>query len=212
MEMRVGEPDYSIYGIPLAKFPMVSINFDYYKLWLDKNIFNITTGALESGIESIAGALQMGAGAFSGDVGGITSGGVRSLGIYGYGYNLMKEMYNKRKIPPVTISQSTNAEIYASGRINSLGFKFYQFCVKKEYAIIIDDFFSKFGYKTMKNKIPNITGRSNWNYVKTVEACVDSETVPEKYINEFKQMLNRGITFWHNPLYFMDYSQNNNIV
>ena len=210
-----GEPylyDYEIYGLPCGKFPMTSINFDYYRLWLDKNIFNITTGGIESGIESIAGAFQLGAGAFSGDIEGMSSGITRSLGIYGYTYNLFKEMYNKKKIPPVTISQTSSSEIMASGNYNYLGFSFYQFCIKREFAEIIDNFFSKFGYKTLKNKVPNITGRSNWNYVKTVEALVDSSTVPEKYLNEYKQMLNNGITFWHNPATFMDYSQTNSIV
>ena len=79
-------------------------------------------------------------------------------------------MYNKKKIPPVTISQTSSSEIMASGNYNYLGFSFYQFCIKREFAEIIDNFFSKFGYKTLKNKVPNITGRSNWNYVKTVEA------------------------------------------
>lgn len=204
--------EYTIYALPMGKFPMISINYDYYRLWLDKNMFNITTGAIESGIESIGGALQMGIGASTGDVGGVVSGGTRSLGIYGYAYNLYKEMYNKRKIPPVTISQTSSSEIFCGSPINHMGFSFYQFCVKREYAKIIDNFFSKFGYKTLENKVPNITGRSNWNYVKTIEACVDSETIPKKYLDEFKDMLNRGITFWHNPSTFMDYSQTNSIL
>lgn len=210
-----GEPfayDYAIYGVPLGKFPTISINYDYYRLWLDKNMFNITTGALESGIESIAGALQLGVGAYTGNVEGVVSGGVRSTGIFSYAYNMYKEMYNKKKIPPVTISQTSSSEIFVSGNYNYLGFSFYQFCVKKEFAKIIDNFFSKFGYKTLANKVPNITGRSNWNYVKTIEAQVDSTSVPEKYIKEYKQMLNNGITFWHNPATFMDYSQTNSIV
>ena len=191
---------------------MTSINFDYYKLWLDKNIFNITTGAIETGIESLAGALQLSAGAFSGDIEGISSGYTRSLGMLGYSYNLMKEMHNKKKIPPVTISQGSTSEIMASGNYNYLGFSFYQFCIKREFAEIIDNYFSKFGYKTLKSKVPNITGRTSWNYVKTIEALVDSTSVPEKYLNEYKQMLNNGITFWHNPATFMDYSQTNSIV
>ena len=195
-----------------GKFPMTSINFDYYRMWLDKNIFNITTGAIESGIESISGAFQLGVGAFTGNPEGIASGLGRYTGIYGYAYNLQKEMYNKKKIPPVTISQTSSSEIMCSGNYNYLGFSFYQFCIKREYAEIIDDYFSKFGYKTLKNKIPNITGRSNWNYVKTIEALVDSSVVPEKYLNEFKEMLNSGITFWHNPLTFLDYSQTNSII
>ena len=81
-----------------------------------------------------------------------------------------------------------------------------------EFARIIDDFFTQYGYKVNRLKIPNITGRQNWNYVKTVEAIVDGLNVPEKYIKEFERMLNNGITFWHNPSTLKDYSQSNNII
>lgn len=199
-----------IYSLPAGKYPVTDFYYDSFKYWLQMNSFNIQTGAIESGIESIAGAVQLGVGAYSGDVGGIISGGTRTLGIFGYAFNLYKEMNNKKKIPPASISQSCNGNVLTALRENS--FAFYHYSIQREYAEIIDNYFSNFGYKTLKTKVPNITGRSNWNYVKTIEANVDSTTVPEKYINEFKQMLNNGITFWHNPATFMDYSQTNSIV
>lgn len=202
--------DGNLFAIPCGKFPITDQYIDSFKIWLQNNTFNITTGALESGIESISGALQLGIGAASGSAEGMTSGIGRSLGVLGYAYNLSKEMYNKRKIPPATISQSANGDVKAG--LQRITFYFYQMSVKKEYAKIIDTFFSKFGYKVLENKVPNITGRRSWNYVKTIEACIDSTEVPEKYINEFKSMLNNGITFWHNPATFMDYSQNNSII
>ena len=69
-----------------------------------------------------------------------------------------------------------------------------------------------YGYKVTEIKIPNITGRQNWNYVKTNNAIVESSSVPEIYLDEFKEMLNNGMTFWHNPQTFLDYSQSNPIV
>lgn len=41
--------------------------------------------------------------------------------------------------------------------------------IKQEYARVIDNFFNMYGYKVNDVKIPNITGRLNWNYVKTVD-------------------------------------------
>ena len=155
-----------------------------FSIWLNNNSFNLTTGAIETGLESIAGGLQLGVSAFTGDVEGMISGGTRGLGIYGYAYDLFKKIHEVKRIPPQTISHSANGDVMNALRENI--FIFYQYCIKREYAEIIDNFFSKFGYKTLQIKVPNITGRSNWNYVKTIEACVDSESVPKKYIDEFK--------------------------
>lgn len=83
--------------------------------------------------------------------------------------------------------------------------------IKAEYAKIIDDYFSAFGYRVNSLKVPNITGRANWNYVKTVGCNVIGD-VPQTDIEEIKSMFDRGVTIWHNAATFLDYSQNNNIV
>jgi hypothetical protein len=68
-----------------------------------------------------------------------------------------------------------------------------------------------FGYKVNSLKIPNITGRTNWNYVKTV-GCYLAGDIPQEDLAELKSMFDKGITFWHNPATFCDYSQSNAIV
>ena len=83
--------------------------------------------------------------------------------------------------------------------------------IKAEYARCIDEFFSQFGYKCNRVKVPNITGRRNWNYVKTVGCYIDGD-IPQADMEELKNMFDRGITFWHNPATFADYSQNNDII
>lgn len=83
--------------------------------------------------------------------------------------------------------------------------------IKEEFARIIDDFFSMFGYKTNKVKIPNLTGRQNWNYIKTID-CNITGNLPQQDLQEIKDMFNNGLTIWHNTSTFLDYSQSNNIV
>ena len=83
--------------------------------------------------------------------------------------------------------------------------------IRQEYARCIDDYFSMFGYKTNRVKIPNITGRTNWNYVKTL-GCNIIGDVPQGDMQEIKSIFNNGVTLWHNPSTFMDYSQNNAIT
>lgn len=79
---------------------------------------------------------------------------------------------------------------------------------KTEYLKIIDDYFTMYGYKVNSVKIPNITGRPNWNYVKTINANILGN-IPQEDIQELKNIFDNGVTFWHNPDTFLDYSQNN---
>lgn len=65
-----------------------------------------------------------------------------------------------------------------------------------EYARIIDEYFTAFGYKVCRIKTPNITGRPSWNYVKTIGAQVGGN-IPEYAETALKAMLNNGVTFWH---------------
>lgn len=68
--------------------------------------------------------------------------------------------------------------------------------VQEEFARIIDDYFSTFGYKTGIVKAPNITGRKSWNYVKTIASFVTGD-IPEKAKEFFRNLLDNGVTFWH---------------
>ena len=44
-------------------------------------------------------------------------------------------------------------------------FSFYKVSIKREYAKIIDDYFSRQGYKVNTIKTPNFTGRPYWNFI-----------------------------------------------
>ena len=75
-------------------------------------------------------------------------------------------------------------------------------------AAQIDSYFDRFGYATNTIKIPNIRTRPGWNYVRTTEAKILG-TAPAKVEEEFRRIHDRGITYWHNPSRFMDYTQSN---
>ena len=90
------------------------------------------------------------------------------------------------------------------------GLKQFSFCpvfIRAEFAKIIDDYFSMFGYATHRTKVPNITGRPSWNYVKTIDAKIIG-SVPFGDMERIKQMFNDGVTFWHGD-WVGDYTRNN---
>lgn len=68
--------------------------------------------------------------------------------------------------------------------------------IRPEYAKIIDDYLSTFGYKVCRIKAPNITGRASWNFVKTIDANVVGD-IPDRAAKKLRQLFDRGITIWH---------------
>lgn len=193
---------YSDYKLVGGKFPPSDYIKDNYRIWLQKNSINIDLGIAGGLIETAVGSVRT----IAGDLGGIANIGSGLGSILG----TMKEMYMHSKLPPTSATSVNIGDLNTAQHSN--GFSFTQMCIKSSYAKIIDNFFSVYGYKVDEVKIPNITGRLNWNYVKTIGSIVESNVVPDKYLNEFKEMLNNGVTFWHNPSTFLDYSQSNSIV
>ena len=120
--------------------------------------------------------------------------------------NLLKFTHIVYHLTPQKEIQMVEILTHVRGRN---GFSFYKMSIKKEYAKIIDDFFSMFGYKVNEVKIPNVTGRQNWNYVKTIDANILGD-IPQEDMQKLKDIFNSGVTFWHNPNTFLDYSQSNN--
>ena len=174
-------------SIPLAKFPTCSWSTDSFINWLTANAVNIGTQIVELGASVVTG--------------NIASTSLKTA-------NLIGEFREAVLKPNITGGNNTG-DVNFAVRKNS--FILHHMRAKTEYLRQIDDYFSMFGYKINLVKIPNITGRRNWNYVKTIE-CNFAGNIPQTDLNIIKTMFNSGVTLWHNPNTFLDYSQNNNII
>lgn len=84
-----------------------------------------------------------------------------------------------------------------STNFNRMGFHIYQKCLQKDVIETVDNFFTRFGYKVDKLKIPNIRGREYFNYVKTRELNIRGN-IGRVDLSKIKNIFNAGITFWHN--------------
>lgn len=104
------------------------------------------------------------------------------------------------------MSGSANAgDIFAISGLSG----FYTYCrtIRAEYAKIIDDYFTMFGYKVNALKVPNIYGRKSFNYVKTIDAVIVGN-VPVDAMSKLKNIFNKGVTFWHGD-WVGDYERDN---
>lgn len=80
--------------------------------------------------------------------------------------------------------------------VGSYTMGFRKYTCRREMAKQIDDYYSVYGYLVAENKVPNITGRQSWNYVKTNGASVVGK-VPADVLKAINWLFDRGLTFWH---------------
>lgn len=195
--------------INLGKYPIGAFNSDVYTNWLTQNGVNIgglklnaeQAGYALGGIQTAIGLGEL----LAGNPYGVTqvASGVGSI------FSTMQESYRHSLTPDVVEGNLNSGDVNFTFGLNNLEFK--RMSIKNEYARIIDRYFSLFGYKVNDLKLPNITGRRNWNYVKTI-GCNIIGDIPQEDLQKIKNIFDKGVTFWHNPNTFLDYSQNNTIV
>lgn len=206
-------------GILAGKYPTLNWNFDVYADWLLTNSASLNTqknyGAISAGI-GVAGAIGTGAaiGATLATGGALAPLLFAELGFMGATFAGAEKITNAMALDyEHSLMPNSTQGLAAGGDINvaqdCAGFFFYKYSIKKENAKIIDDYFSMFGYKVNSLEIPQLYTRKNWNYLKVVEPNIEGDEIPDTDMNKYKQMLEAGITFWHNPNTFRDYSQSN---
>ena len=194
------------YGVTGAKYPVCGWTSDYYTNWVTQNAVNQGLSATTT-LASTLGGLATGTLA-GGPIGGLLGGISGSVSLLNEAQRLYSSNY-QAQIHPDQAKGNTNT----SDMIVGWGKYFTISCmsVRAEIAEQIDNYFSVFGYKVNAVKVPNIAGRRNWNYVKTVGCYIDAD-IPQDDLQQIKDMFNKGITLWHNPTTFCDYSQNNDII
>lgn len=88
---------------------------------------------------------------------------------------------------------------------------FYCMSIKRERAIILDEYFDRYGYATNRNKIPNRNVRPHWCYTKTLNSSI-SGSVPSDDVQKICQIYNHGITFWKNGNEVGNYTLDNTVA
>ena len=112
------------------------------------------------------------------------------------------------KLQPNSVSGLANS----NGNMKSM-MQMYKFTIRvtaPDYASIerIDKFFTMYGYRTNKVKVPNISSRPYFNYTKTMN-CKIVGNIPADAIAKVQNYFNSGITFWKNASVVGNYSVNN---
>lgn len=206
----------------LSGYPTLSSKSDYFNSWLAQNgeiinlqmqqeQFNYEIGQVQNIVGNTAGAIgNIATGNIGGAISNVTNGifnGISASANHDFYIKQQMAQIEKQKLLPDTVNlSSSNATLLGYGLQDKNIFTRYN--IKSQFAERIDKYFDMFGYLTNKVKLPNLNNRPNWNYVKTI-GCNITANIPQTDLQTIKNMFDNGITLWHNPQTFLDYSQNN---
>ena len=225
-------------SLTLGKYPQLNFATDQYTNWLAVNSWALTKTGISAGLDALdstatgfktamnigsdfgSAALNVMGGNLASGIKGISS-GINNL-VGGYQSmthslvsagtkvgDIVHEKKMAKRIPPNFGGNAAAGDVM--GAIEEIKFKVYEMQITENYARRIDSYFDMFGYQVNILKNINFTSRKNWNYIKT-SVCNILGDVPQWAIDEAKAIFNKGLTFWHDPTTFLDYSQNNSIV
>lgn len=205
-------------------YPTISYKNDVFNTWLAQNsqivslqmqqeAFNYEVKAIKGGTDMLGDIGKM----LSGDVGSMVSG---FTGYINHGTDLiatdknhdfyikqqMAQIEKQKLLPDNASLSSSNATLLGYDLFSQNIFTRYN--IQRQFAERIDKFFDMYGYLTNTVKIPNLNNRPNWNYVKTIGANILGN-IPQYDLQAIKDIFDNGVTLWHNPSTFLDYSQNN---
>lgn len=207
--------------LTLNGYPNISYKNDYYNTWLAQNSdiiklqmnqeqYNYEVGQIKTGISGLGNIIG---GGLNQDTSVISSGinlgfdlASNDVNHEYYIKNQLAQIEKQQMLPDTANLSSSNATLLGYGLMDNNVFTTYS--IKKQFAEQIDKFFDCYGYLTNKIKIPNLTNRPNWNYVKTIGANIQAY-IPQTDLQTIKNIFDNGVTLWHNPNTFLDYSQNN---
>ena len=191
-------------SIIAGKYPTCSWSNDAFTNWLTQNSVNIGLG-LTSNALSIVGSAGMGIS--KGEVGLATTSALINSGLQIA--NTIGQIYQHSLIPDTIRGNTNGGDINVSSNKNTI--ICYNMSVKREYAEIIDDYFTCYGYKVNEVKTPNLKSRRNFNYIKTI-GCKFTGNINQTDMERIHSIFNTGVTFWHNTNNFMNYNANNDII
>lgn len=182
-------------SVSCSGFPQCAFTIDSFRAWLAQK----ATGEFLSLAGKVVPAV---AGAAVGGPAGAVVGGV--LGAVGIGQQV------NNMVLDATSGSKTRGSIGSSTEVatRKKDFYFKKMGVTREYAMMIDDFFNRYGYSVCRVKLPNINVRPHWTYTKT-QNCSMAGDIPADDMAKIKSIFNKGITFWPNASEVGNYNLDN---
>ena len=223
-DYKGNDSEYPTQTLGMSHFPMCSWGIDTYKSWLaQQNAYYPLNTAVEVGTSAIGGAVS---GSISGTNAGLATGGVAGGviggivgalggGIISGGTSYAKNAYTnmvENAITPASPTQSKgqqSADVLAGQGVKS--FVVRKKSITKNYAMMIDNYFTMYGYAVKQVLTPNMNCRENYTYVKTLGCCLGGQ-VPAEDARVIQEIFDHGCRFWKDHDKIGNYSVSNNPI
>lgn len=191
-------------SVSFSNFPQVAWSSDYFREWLNNNHYRISTAMGNMVINSVANSITglVTAGTNYASTGNpissasslINTGVSLSTNLLTSVNSVMGEVATAKSLPNQNYGGISNTNINAIAQYK-YSIRFIQECASYDVLKSIDDYFSMFGYRIAKVKVPNRNSRPHWNYVKT-SGCVITGSVPADDMKKIISVYDNGVTFW----------------
>lgn len=192
-------------SLNITNFPTCAWNADSYKIWLAQNATSTAVGMSTNVISAVGGGALAIAGLATGNlaIAGV-AGGFALSGINGI-LGQLSQMSDKEVQPP-------QAQGGFSSTLNTaVGIQriyLAQKSITRERAKIIDEFFTMYGYKTLRVKTPNRNVRESFTYTKT-QGCLLAGSLCQEDARKIQSIYDNGVTFWQKNVAIGNYSASN---
>lgn len=110
---------------------------------------------------------------------------------------------------PVELGNSLSGNVASDLQFSKCkSFIFRRKSITSNYAQMIDDYFTMYGYKVNQVLVPNMNARPHWTYVKTI-GCNVNGAFPASDARQIEEIFDNGVRFWHNISEMGNYSLDN---
>lgn len=192
----------------LDGFPQCSYNTDSFKAWLAQSGVSQLVSLAGGGAGVAGGFAKAGATVAAGGA-ALTVAGLPIAAVAGVAAiaGVIAGVIQHATLPMQAQNSQGNSAMTALGLKD---FAFMHMHITNQFAKIIDEYWSVYGYPSHRVKLPNFSARPHWNYIKTVDVNIVG-SVPADDLAKIKSCYNNGITFWKDGSQVGNYSLDNSI-
>lgn len=189
-------------GISISGFPQASFNTDTFKLWLAKNQFGLAVDTVGNIAQIVAGIVGTVGTAGLGTAIGASTIATGASGIL----NTINTVHQASREPNKSSGGGAKSNLVTAMGQNK--FDFYIQTIRRDHAMMIDDYFTMYGYQVNKVKQPQVSSRPYYNYIQTIDVNIIGG-IPSDDMVTLKSIYNNGVTLWKPDATVGDYSVNN---
>lgn len=198
-------------SLSLSKYPTCQWSSDSYTNWLTQNAVNIDKQNMNIDYTTVKAATSVVGNILNLDFGSAVMSAVDSAQTLENQIMDLQGSFYQAKLLPNQLGGTAQGDVnFSSGDTT---FKYMNMRVKNEYMYMIDDYFTKFGYKVLTIKQPELNTRKYWNYVQIGAGEIFATgNIPQQDLEIINSVAQKGTTIWHEHDQIGNYYLDNKII